>query len=112
MILCVSLKFKPKCYLYLQSQIIIATTLAIKRPYPERKVVKTEADARIFHGQIAKARNSTRNCPLGIVKYRGSNMLLSDPKGIILAAMFVPRIETIHVKAEKKTGGETRKNVG
>lgn len=74
----------------------------MKRPYPERKVVKTEADARIFHGQIANARNSTRNCPRGIVKYLGSSRVLSDPKGIMLAAMFVPRIDTIHVNAERK----------
>lgn len=98
----ISLKPNPKNYLDLQSQIIIATTLAIKRPYPERKVVKTEADARIFHGQIANARNSTRNCPRGMVKYRGNSNVLSDPKGIMLAAMFVPRIDTIHVNADRK----------
>jgi hypothetical protein len=46
---------------------MMATTLAMKRPYPERKVVKTEAELRIFQGQIAKARNSTRYCPRGMV---------------------------------------------
>ena len=30
-------------------------------------------------------------------------MELSDPNGIMLAAMFVPRIETIQQKAERKT---------
>jgi hypothetical protein len=86
-----------------QSQIIIATTLAINRPYPDRKVVKTEAEDRIFHGQMANARNSTIYCPLGIVMYRGNNMLLSEPNGIMFAAIFVPRIDTIQTKAERKT---------
>jgi len=31
---------------------MIATTEAMKRPYPARKVVKTEAEARIFHGTV------------------------------------------------------------
>lgn len=34
-------------------------------------------------------------------------MLESDPKGIIFAAMFVPRIDTIHVKADKNTANLT-----
>lgn len=88
---------------YLQSQIIIATTLAMKMPYPERKVVKTLAEARIFHGQMAKARNSTTNCPRGMVKKRGNNRVLSEPNGIMLAAMFVPRMETIQENAARKT---------
>ena len=75
----------------------------MKSPYPDRNVVKTDAEARIFQGQIAKARNSTINCPRGILMYRGNNMLLSDPKGIIFAAMFVPNIDTIHVNADRNT---------
>ena len=86
-----------------QSQIMIATTLAINRPYPERKVVKTEADERIFQGQIAKAKNSTMYCPRGMVIYRGNSMLESDPNGIIFAAIFVPKIDTIQQKANRKT---------
>jgi hypothetical protein len=82
---------------------MIATTLAINSPYPERNVVKTEAEERIFQGQMAKAKNSTMYCPRGIVMYRGRSMLLSDPNGIILAAILVPRIETIQQKANKKT---------
>ena len=66
----------------LQSQIMIATTLAMKSPYPERKVVKTDAELRIFHGQIAKARNSTRYCPRGMVMKRGNRPEESEPKGI------------------------------
>jgi len=82
---------------------MIATTLAMKSPYPERNVVKTEAEARIFQGQIAKARNSTMYCPRGMVIYFGNSILLSAPNGIMFAAMFVPRIETIQVNAERKT---------
>ena len=74
----------------------------MKSPYPERKVVNTEAEARIFQGQIANARNSTIYCPRGIVIYLGSNMLESDPNGIMFAAMLVPRIDTIQVKADRK----------
>ncbi len=43
-----------------QSAIMTATTLAMNRPYPARNVVNTLAEARIFQGQMAKARNSTR----------------------------------------------------
>lgn len=86
----------------LQSQTMMATTLAMKSPYPERNVVNTVAELRIFHGQIAKARNSTINCPRGMVMYRGSNMLASEPKGIMLAAMFVPSIDTIQQNASRK----------
>jgi hypothetical protein len=82
---------------------MMATTLAMKRPYPERKVVKTEAELRIFHGHIANAKNSTMYCPRGIVRYLGSSILLSEPNGIMLAAMFVPRIDTIQTNAERKT---------
>jgi hypothetical protein len=82
---------------------MIATTLAMNSPYPERKVVNTDAELRIFQGQIANARNSTKYCPLGIVIYRGTSKLLSDPNGIMFAAILVPRIDTIQVKAERKT---------
>jgi len=81
----------------------MATTLAMKRPYPERKVVKTEADDRIFHGQMANARNSTMYCPRGMVIYLGNSMLLSEPNGIMFAAIFVPRIDTIQTKADRNT---------
>jgi hypothetical protein len=75
----------------------------MKSPYPDRKVVKTEAEDRIFQGQMANARNSTIYCPRGIVIYLGNSMLLSDPNGIILAAIFVPRMDTIQTKADRKT---------
>ena len=65
--------------------------------------MKTEAEDRIFQGQIANARNSTMYCQRGIVMYLGNNMLLSEPNGIMLAAMFVPRIDTIQTNAERKT---------
>lgn len=81
----------------------MATTLAMNTPYPERNVVKTEAELRIFHGQMANARNSTMYWPRGIVMYLGNSILLSEPKGIMLAAMFVPRIDTIQTKAERNT---------
>jgi hypothetical protein len=75
----------------------------MKRPYPERNVVNTDAEAKIFQGQIAKARNSTMYWPRGIFIYFGNSILLSEPKGIIFAAIFVPRIDTIHVNADKNT---------
>lgn len=81
----------------------MATPLDVKMPYPDRNLVKTDADARIFQRQIANERNSTRNWARGIVRYRGSSMLPSEPNGIMLAAMFVPKIDTIHEKAERKT---------
>lgn len=74
----------------------------MNRPYPDRKVSKTPADAWIFHGQMAKARNSTTNCPRGIVKYFGKRSVESLPKGIMLAAMLVPRMENIQQKAQRK----------
>lgn len=81
----------------------MATTEAMNNPYPARKVVKTVAEARIFHGHMANARHSTKNCPRGIVMYLGNNIVESDPKGIILAATFVPKIETDQAPAAKKT---------
>jgi hypothetical protein len=75
----------------------------MKIPYPERKVVNTEAELRIFHGQIANAKNSTMYCPRGMVIKRGNNILLSEPKGIMFAAMLVPRIDTIQQNARRKT---------
>lgn len=65
--------------------------------------MNTEAELRIFQGQIANARNSTMYCPQGMVRYHGNNMVLSDPNGIMFAAMLVPRIDTIQVEAERKT---------
>lgn len=82
---------------------MMATTLAMKSPYPDKNVVKTDAEARIFHGQIANAKNSTMNCPRGMLIYLGRSMLLSDPNGIMFAAMFVPKIDTSHVNADRKT---------
>ena len=38
-----------------------------------------------------------------MVIYLGNNMLLSEPNGIMFAAIFVPRIDTIHTKADRKT---------
>ena len=64
--------------------------------------MNTLADARIFQGQIAKARNSTRNWPRGIVKNLGKRSVTSDPNGIRLAAMLVPRILNIQKNAQKK----------
>jgi hypothetical protein len=75
----------------------------MKSPYPDRKVVNTEAEARIFQGQMANAKTSTIYCPRGIFTYRGSSILQSAPNGIMFAAMLVPRIDTIQVNAERKT---------
>ena len=35
--------------------------------------------------------------------YLGKSILLSDPNGIMFAAMLVPRIDTSHVNAERNT---------
>lgn len=52
--------------------------------------MKVVALAKIFHGQMANPRHSTRNCPLGMVRYLGNSIDASEPNGIMLAAMFVP----------------------
>ena len=79
-----------------------ATTLAMKRPYPARNVVKTAAEARIFQGQMAKAKNSTRYCPRGMVRYLGNRSVTSLPNGIMFAAMLVPRMLNIQQSAARK----------
>jgi hypothetical protein len=81
---------------------MIATTDAMNRPYPARKVVNTEADARIFHGQIAKPSSSTRNWPRGMVRYLGKSSVESEPKGIMFAATFVPRMLRDQPKATRR----------
>lgn len=55
---------------------------------PDKKVVKTDAEVKIFQGQIAKPSSCTRNCPLGMVMYFGKSIVLSEPKGIMLAAIY------------------------
>jgi hypothetical protein len=65
--------------------------------------VNVDAEARIFQGQIANARNSIINWPLGMVMYRGASIALSEPNGIMFAAMLVPRNEIIQQNAERKT---------
>jgi len=40
---------------------LTATAEARNKPYPAKNVVKTEAEARIFHGQIAKPRQAIKN---------------------------------------------------
>lgn len=82
---------------------IIATTEAMNSPYPLKKVVKVDALVKIFHGQIAKARHSTNSWPRGIVRYLGKSMVLSEPNGIMLAAILVPRMDTDQHAAAKKT---------
>lgn len=64
--------------------------------------MKTLAEARIFQGQMANARNSTMNWPRGIVKYLGKSNVRSEPKGIMFAAMFVPRMLNIQQNAQRK----------
>ena len=82
---------------------MIATTDAMKSPYPAKKVVNTAADDKIFQGQIANPRHSTRNCPRGIVRYLGHNIVESDPNGIIFAAILVPRMEIAQPPAARNT---------
>jgi hypothetical protein len=81
---------------------MIATTEAMKRPYPDKKVVNTAALAMIFQGQIAKARNSTRSWPRGMVIYLGKSIEQSEPKGIMFAAILVPKMETVQQAAHRK----------
>lgn len=81
----------------------MAATLAMKIPYPDKNVVKTLALAKIFHGQIANARNSTMYWPRGILMYLGNSSELSAPKGIMFAAMLVPKMDMDQHAAAKKT---------
>ena len=64
--------------------------------------MKTDALVKIFHGQMANARHSTMNWPLGIVMYLGNSIVESEPNGIMLAAILVPSSETDQPAAAKK----------
>ena len=59
--------------------------------------------AKIFHGQMANARHSTRSCPLGIVMYLGASIDASLPNGIMFAETFVAKMEILHAAAQRKT---------